>query len=57
MRKKRKPTAITEIKLASRTIFSLKPTKIKPSKKIYSRKGNKDLSGMFFNVILNMNLI
>lgn len=44
MKKKGKP--IAQIKLASRTIFSLKPTKIKPSKKIYSRKGKNDLSGI-----------
>ncbi|TGL17058.1 hypothetical protein EHQ46_17680 [Leptospira yanagawae] len=47
--KKQKP--ITQMKLASRTIFSLKPTKIKPSKKIYSRKGKNDHSGIFFHSV------
>ncbi|ABZ98224.1 Hypothetical protein LEPBI_I2122 [Leptospira biflexa serovar Patoc strain 'Patoc 1 (Paris)'] len=44
MKEKGKP--IKQIKLASRMIFTLKPTKIKPSKKIYSRKGKNDLSGI-----------
>ncbi|TGM03872.1 hypothetical protein EHQ79_06140 [Leptospira jelokensis] len=52
MKEAKKPKPISQIKLASRTIFSLKPTKVKPSKKIYSRKGKNDLSGIFF--ILNV---
>ncbi|TGL02216.1 hypothetical protein EHQ43_17815 [Leptospira bouyouniensis] len=59
MKKKGKP--IAQIKLASRTIFSLKPTKIKPSKKIYSRKGKNDLSGILsylvFHFQFTLNLI
>lgn len=51
MKKKGKP--IAQIKLASRTIFSLKPTKIKPSKKIYSRKGKNDLSGILSYLVFH----
>jgi hypothetical protein len=34
------------VKVTSRVLFSGKPTKIKPSKKIYSRKNQKEDSGV-----------
>ncbi len=46
---------LNNIRNESRIIFTLKPTKIKQSKKIYSRKGQKksDLSS-FWHMICNI---
>ncbi|MCW7459269.1 hypothetical protein ND856_13475 [Leptospira bandrabouensis] len=48
MKTKGKPKQISQIKAASRMIFSMKPTKVKPSKKLYSRKKKEDHSGIGF---------
>ncbi|MDF3819210.1 hypothetical protein P3G55_04835 [Leptospira sp. 96542] len=45
MKQKKIKNSVSGIKKASRIIFALKPTKIKPSGKLYSRK-KKDLSGI-----------
>lgn len=48
MKTKGKPKQVSQIKAASRMIFSMKPTKVKPSKKLYSRKKKEDHSGIEF---------
>ncbi|XDD52924.1 hypothetical protein AB3N62_10560 [Leptospira sp. WS4.C2] len=48
MKTKGKEKQVSQIKLASRMIFSMKPTKVKPSKKLYSRKKKQDHSGIEF---------
>ncbi len=44
--KKQELNQVVFVKVASRILFSGKPTKIKPSKKIYSRKNQKEDSGV-----------
>ncbi|WP_165779493.1 hypothetical protein [Leptospira harrisiae] len=48
MKTKGKPKQVSQIKAASRMIFSMKPTKVKPSKKLYSRKKKEDHSVIEF---------
>jgi hypothetical protein len=51
-KEKPNPNSVQMVKVASRILFSGRPTKVKPSKKIYSRK-KKDLSGVDFSLIPN----
>ena len=41
---------LLQVKQASRLVFTGKPTKIKPSGKLYSRK-KKELPGIFFFIL------
>lgn len=52
MKAKGKQNQVSQIKAASRMIFSMKPTKVKPSKKLYSRKKKEDHSRIEFFISL-----
>ncbi|MCW7471502.1 hypothetical protein [Leptospira kanakyensis] len=56
MKEVKKTKPIVQIKMASRTIFSLKPTKVKPSKKIYSRKGKNGHSGISVFIPISLSI-